>query len=129
MERLGRVLQFVPDGIVGMVLVFVLISCLVLWFLVPFMIYSICYRIKSIEWNINYLLFGDKKKSIRNIKGDRRDNIVYWVLAIVEERQKERIRREERKRDELLAVERKKKKIKVHPLSLAEETQSRTRPS
>ena len=68
MENLERVLDAIPDGITGMILVSVLVSCLVLWFLVPFMIYSMCHRIKTIEWNINYILFGDKRKSTRNIK-------------------------------------------------------------
>lgn len=116
MENLGQLLGAIPSGIAGMIVVFVLVSCLALWLLVPFMIYSVCYRIKTIEWNINYILFGDKKKSTRNIKGDWRESIVHWVVAVVEERQRERIRREERRKEKILSVEQKRKQLKSNSL-------------
>ena len=97
-----------------MVLVFVVVSCLVLWLLVPFMIYSMCQRIKTIEWNMNYILFGDKNKNARDLKSDWRDSIVYWILAIVEERQKERLRQQERRREKVLAVAQKRKTMKMN---------------
>jgi len=114
MESLNQVLDAIPSGIPGMVLVFVVVSCLVLWLLIPFMIYSMCRRIKTIEWNMNYILFGDKKKNARNLKNDWRDSIVYWILAIVEERQKERLRQEERRREKVLTVEQKRKAMNLN---------------
>ncbi|NIQ39588.1 MAG: hypothetical protein GTN81_13500 [Proteobacteria bacterium] len=104
MENLGQILEVFPSGIARIVLLSVFFSGVVLWFLVPFMIYSICYRIKTIEWNMNYILSGDKKRSTRNIKGNWRDSLLYWAIAIVEERQKERIRQRERKIERVLPV-------------------------
>jgi len=114
MENLVQMLDAIPNGPVGMILVAVLVSGLVLWLLVPLMIYAMCYRMKTIEWNINYILFGAKTKSTRNIKGDWRDSIVHWVVAVVEERQKERIRQQERRKAKILAVEQKRKEINVN---------------
>jgi len=64
-----------------------------------------CYRIKTIEWNINYILSGDRERSARNIKGNWRDSVVYWAMAIVEERQKERIRQQQKKIEKILPVD------------------------
>jgi len=105
MESLDQVLNAIPPGIPGIVLTCFLASGIVLWFLVPFMIYSMCYRIKTIEWNINYILSGDRERSARNIKGNWRDSVVYWAMAIVEERQKERIRQQQKKIEKILPVD------------------------
>jgi hypothetical protein len=115
MEIFDRLLVALPPGIEGMGLVFILVSCLLLWFLVPFMVYSMCYRIKTIEWNINYILFGDKTKNARTIKGDWRESLVHWVVAVVEERQRERVKREQKRRDRILSVEPKRQEIKFNP--------------
>jgi hypothetical protein len=106
MEGFGQILDAVPHGITGMVLVFVMVSGLVLWFLVPLMIYSICRRIKTIEWNINYFLFGERGNNARTVKTDR-DSLVYWILAIVEERQREKARQAERRRQRIQPLDHK----------------------
>jgi hypothetical protein len=89
MENLNQILGGVPLWI-SVILGIILILWLVLCFLVPFMIYSMCRRIKTIEWNMNYLLFGDRKSNTRNIRGDWRESVVEWVVAVVERRQRER---------------------------------------
>ena len=93
MENLAQIWGAIPvwiSVVLGILLGFWIVVCL----LVPFMIYSMCRRIKTIEWNMNYILFGDKKTNTRNIKGDWRDGVVEWVVAVVERRQKELMRLE-----------------------------------
>ena len=88
MENLDQILGNIPLWIyvIGAI---VLAFWTVMWFLIPFMIYSMCRRVKTIEWNMNYMLFGDKKTNTRNIQGDWRNSLVEWVVAVVERRQKE----------------------------------------
>jgi hypothetical protein len=93
MEILNQILNVIPFWIytiLGIVMVF----WMILGFLVPLMIYSMCRRIKTIEWNMNYILFGDRKTNTRNIKGNWRESAVEWVVAVVERRRKELRRRE-----------------------------------
>ncbi len=116
MGNLDQVLNAVPQGIGGIVLVGLLASGILLWFLVPFMIYSMCYRIKTIELNMNYILSGDRNRSARNIKGNWRDSVVYWAMAIVEERQKERTRQERKRVEKILPADPRRKETKINPL-------------
>jgi len=93
MENLDQIFHTIPLWLY-VILGIVFIVWTVLWFLVPFMIYSLCRRVKTLEWNMNYILFGDKKRNLRNLRGNWRDGVVEWVLALVERRAKERARRE-----------------------------------
>ncbi len=93
MEILNRILNAIPFWIYT-ILGIVMVIWIILGFLVPLMIYSMCRRIKTIEWNMNYILFGDRKTSTRNIKGNWRESAVEWVVAVVERRRKELRRRE-----------------------------------
>jgi hypothetical protein len=93
MENLDQIFRSIPLWL-SLILAIIFIVWTVLWFLVPFMIYSLCRRVKTIEWNMNYILFGDKKQNTRKLTGNWRDGVVEWVIALVERRAKERGRRD-----------------------------------
>jgi len=90
LNQISSAIPFWIYTILGIILAF----WMILGFLIPLMIYSMCRRIKTIERNMNYILFGDRKLSTRNIKGNWRDSVVEWVVAVVERRRKELMRPE-----------------------------------